>query len=80
MLIARRLRHILQHRQPVLNRPLPVRRHLLPPGEHIIPDVRLLLRSHALPHFRAPPHVVLLLRRQLFEASLILLQPLALFC
>jgi hypothetical protein len=79
MLIARRLRHILQHRQPVLDRPLPVRRHLLPPGEHLILDVRLLLLSHALPHFGAPPHVVLLLRRQLFEASLILLQPLALF-
>jgi hypothetical protein len=79
MLIARRLRHILQHPEPVLDRPLPVRRQLLPPGEHIILDVRLLLRSHALPHFGAPPHVVPLLRRQLLEASLILLQPLALF-
>ncbi len=78
MLIARRLRHVLQHRQPVLDRPLPVRRHLLPPRKNIILDVRLLLWRHLLPHMRTLAHILLLLRRQLVEAPLILLQCLAL--
>ena len=79
MLIARRLRHILQHREPVLDRSLAIRRQLLPPGQHIVLHVRLLLRSHTLPDFGAPAHVVLLRGRELVEASLILLQPLTLF-
>ena len=79
MLIARRLRHILQHREPVLDRSLALRRQLLPTGQHIVLDVRLLLRSHALPDFGAPAHVVLLRGRELVEAPLILLQPLTLF-
>ena len=79
MLIARRLRHILQHCEPVLDRPLAIRRQLLPLGQHIVLDVHLLFRGHALPDFGAPAHIVLLLRRKLVEASLILLQPLTLF-
>src|SRR5712692_1531050 len=75
MLIPRRLRHILQHRQPVLDRPLPVRRQLFPPGQNIILDVRLLLWRHLLPHASALAHLLLLLRWQLPETPLVLPQP-----
>ena len=78
MSVARRLRHILQHAQPVLNGPLPVRRQLLPPGQHIIPNVTLLLRREPLPILCRSLHLLLLLRRQLVELSLIFRQPISL--
>ena len=74
MPIARRLGHILQHAQPVLNGPLPIRRQLLPPGQHIIPNVTLLLRCQPLPIFGRSLHLLLLLWRQLIELSLIVRQ------
>jgi hypothetical protein len=75
VLVSRRLRHILQHPKPVLYCPLPVRRQLFPPRQNIIPDVRLLLWRHLLPHTGALAHILLLLRWQLPELSLVLLQP-----
>lgn len=77
VLVPRRLRHILQYRQPVLYRPLPVWRHLFPPWQNIISDVRLLLWRHLLPHASALAHLLLLLRWQLPETPLVLPQPLS---
>ena len=79
MLISRRLRHILQHAQPLPNRSLAVRGQLLPFRQHIIADVFALFRRHLLPDLRPIAQLLLLLRRQLIETPLILLQFLLLF-
>jgi hypothetical protein len=74
MAVARRFRHIPQHPQPVLDGPLPIRRQLLPLGQHIIPQVTLLIRREPLPILCRTFHILLFLRRQLVELSLIFRQ------
>ena len=54
MLVARRLGHILQHAQTLLNRPPPAIREFLPFRRQIIPNVILLFRRQLLPLVRAP--------------------------
>src|SRR6266699_7310672 len=54
MLVARRLRHILQHAQTLLNRPPPAIREFLPLRRQIIPNVILLFRRQFLPLVSAP--------------------------
>jgi hypothetical protein len=78
-LVARRLRHILQHTQPLLNRLPAVRRHLLPFRQHFITDVVALLRRHPLPDLRSLAQLLLLLWRKLPESLFIPLESLALF-
>ena len=75
-LISRRLRHILEHSQPIPNRLLPVRRHLPPLWQHIIPHVLALLRRHPVPHLRAIPQHLLLRRRQALQPLFVLQNPL----
>src|SRR5438477_4497711 len=53
VLVPRRFRHILQHTQPLLNRPLPVRRKLLPLRRQIIPNVIFLFRRQPAKYFLA---------------------------
>jgi hypothetical protein len=77
MLIARELRHVLKNSQALLNRFLSLRRQIAPVRQHIIFNVIALLGSHLLPHSLAVAHVLLLLRRQLPKASLILEHPLS---
>jgi hypothetical protein len=79
MLIARKLRHVLKNTQALLNRFLPLRRQIAPGRQHLIFDVIALLGSHLLPHSLAVAQVLLLLRRQLPKASLILEHPLSIF-
>ena len=79
MLIARKLGHVLKHAQTLLNRFLSLWRQIAPVGQHFIFDVIALLRRHLLPHVLAVAHVLLLLRRQLPKASLILKNPLPIF-
>jgi hypothetical protein len=74
MPVARRFRHIPQHPQPVLDGPLPIRRQLLPLGQHIIPQVTLLIRREPLPILCRTFHILLFLRWQLVELSLIFRQ------
>jgi hypothetical protein len=71
-LIPRRLRHILQHPQPLLNRLAALRRHLLPFRQHIVAHVIALLRRHLLPHLRALLQLFLLHRRQIPQPLLVL--------
>lgn len=71
MLVARRLWHVLQHAEPLLNRALPVRRKLSPPRQHIIFDVIPLLRRQFLPRLRPVAHLLLLLRRKPVELLLV---------
>jgi hypothetical protein len=54
-------------------------RQISPSRQNVILDVIALLRSHVLPHTAAITHVLLLLRRQLPEALLILQNALPLF-
>lgn len=79
MSIARRFRHVLQHTQALLDSLLPLLRQIPPRRQHVVLDMFALLRRHLLPHPPAFPHVLLLLRRQLPEALLILYHPLAVF-
>lgn len=79
MLITRELRHVLQYAQALFNRFLSLRRQIAPVRQHIIFNVIALLGSHLLPHSLAVAHVLLLLRRQLPKASLILKHPLSIF-
>src|SRR5882724_3435870 len=58
MLIPRRLRHVLQYTQTLLNRTLPLRRQLLPLRHHIVLDVILLFRRHPVPVPRALLHLL----------------------
>jgi hypothetical protein len=70
--VARGLRHVLQHAQPLLNGPLPVRRQLLPPRQHVIFDVVSLPWRKLLPILSSSFHILLSLGRQLIELPLIL--------
>src|SRR5260370_38379900 len=56
MLIARRLRHVLEHAQSLLDRPLAVRRQLPPPRQDILLNVLALLRSKSAPPLRSLLH------------------------
>jgi hypothetical protein len=75
-LIARRLRHILQHPQSLLNRLAALRWHLLPFRQHIIAHVIALLRRHPLPDLRALLQLFLLHWRQIPQPLLVLRKPL----
>jgi hypothetical protein len=79
MFIARKFGHVLKNSQALLNRFLPLRRQIAPVRQHIIFNVIALLGSHLLPHSLPVAHVLLLLRRQLPKASLILEHPLSIF-
>jgi hypothetical protein len=79
MLVARKLRHVLEHAETLLDGFLPLWRQIAPSGQYIILNVIALLRGHLLPHPLAVAHVLLLLRRQLAKASLILEDALSIF-
>jgi hypothetical protein len=79
VLVARKLRHVLQHAQTLFDGFLTLRRQITPGRQHVIFDVIPLLRRHLLPHSLAVTQVLLLLRRQLPKALLILKHPLSLF-
>jgi hypothetical protein len=79
MFIARKLRHVLENAQTLLNRFLSLWRQIAPVRQHVIFNVIPLLRGHLLPDPLAVAHVLLLLRRQLPKALLILQHPLSLF-
>ena len=79
MLVARELRHILENAQTLLDGFLSLRRQSAPIRQHFIFNVIALLLGHLLPDPLAVAHVLLLLRRQLPKALLILQHPLLLF-
>src|SRR3984893_12634662 len=79
MLVARVLRHVLEHAQALLDGFLSLWRQSAPARQHFIFNVIALLRGHLLPHPLAIAHVLLLLRRQLPKALLILEHPLSVF-
>jgi hypothetical protein len=79
MLIARELRHVLENAEALLDGLFSLWRQITPVGQHFIFDVIALLRRHLLPDAFAVAQVLLLLRRQLPKASLILEYPLSLF-
>jgi hypothetical protein len=79
MLVARELRHVLENAQTLLDGFLSLRRQIAPRWQHFIFNVIALLRRHLLPYPLAVAHVLLLLRRQLPKALLILEHPLSLF-
>ena len=79
MLVACKLRHVLENAQPLLDSLLSLWRQVAPVRQHFIFNVIALLRRHLLPHPLAVAHVLLLLRRQLPKALLILKHPLAFF-
>ncbi len=72
MLIARRLRHILQHAQSLLDRPLAVWRHLLPLWQDTSLDVLALFRRQPVPHLRALLQFLSLRRRQSLQTPVVL--------
>jgi len=69
--VARGLRHILQHAEPLLNGSLPVPGQLLPLWQHVIPNVVSLPWRKLLPILSSSFHILLSLRRQLIELPLI---------
>ena len=79
MLVARVLRHVLEHAQTLLDGFLSLWRQSAPARQHFIFNVIALLRCHLLPHSLAVTHVLLLLRRQLPKALFILEHPLSIF-
>jgi hypothetical protein len=79
MLVARELRHILEHAQTLFNGLLPLGRQITPGWQYVIFNVIALLRRHLLPHPLTVAHILLLLRRQLPKALLILEHSLSLF-
>ena len=79
MLVARKLRHILENAQTLLNGFLSLWRQIAPVRQHFIFNVIALLLRHLLPDALAVAHILLLLRRQLPKALLILEHPLSLF-
>jgi hypothetical protein len=79
MLIASELGHVLENAQALLNGFLSLWRQIAPRWQHFIFNVIALLLRHLLPHTLAVAHVLLLLRRQLAKALLILEHPLSLF-
>ena|SRR5690242_8408534 len=72
MLIARRLRHILQYAQPLSDSSLPIGWQLLPLRQHIIFYVRLLLRGQPFPILICLLDFYPLLRRHAIELFTIL--------
>ncbi len=78
MLVARRLGHILQHAQTLLNRPPPAIRQLLPLRRQIIPNVILLFRRQFLPLVSAPIQFLSVRRREV-PLLVIVLDDLSLF-
>jgi hypothetical protein len=79
MLISRELRHVLEHTQTLLDGFLSLWRQIAPRGQHVIFNMIALLRRHLLPHPLAVAHILLLLRRQLPKALLVLEHSLSLF-
>lgn len=79
VLVTRRLGHVLKNAQALLDGFLALGRHVAPIGQYFILNVVALLRRHLLPDAVAVAHILLLLRRQLPEALLILDHALALF-
>jgi len=79
MLVARELGHILENAQTLLDGFLSLWRQIAPIRQHVILNVIALLRRHLLPDTLAVAQVLLLLRRQLAKASLILEDALSLF-
>ena len=79
MLIASELGHVLENAQTLLDSFLSLRRQIAPSRQHFIFNVIALLRRHLLPDALAVAHILLLLRRQLPKALLILEHPLSLF-
>jgi hypothetical protein len=79
MLIACELGHVLENAQTLLDSFLSLRRQIAPGRQHFIFNVIALLLRHLLPDPLAVAHVLLLLRRQLPKALLILEHPLSLF-
>jgi hypothetical protein len=71
------LRHVLEHAQTLLDCFLALWRHVAPGRQNFILDMVALMRRHLLPDAIPVAHVLLLLRRQLPEALLILHHPLA---
>src|SRR5260370_335702 len=78
MLVARRLRHVLQHAQSLLDRALGVRGHLLPLRQDITADVLALFRRQLIPHLRALLQFLPLCWRQFLQPPIVL-QDLLLF-
>src|SRR5260370_11949949 len=72
MLVPRGPRHILQDAQPLLNRALPVRRKLLPLRQDIAVNVVALLRRQPASIGSCLSHLLLLSRRQLLIALVVL--------
>ena len=72
MLVAGKLRHVLENAQPLLDSFLSLWRQVAPVRQHFIFNVIALLLRHLLPDPLAVAHVLLLLRRQLPKALLIL--------
>src|SRR5919109_216825 len=73
MLVARRLRHVLQHAQALPDGSLPVGRHLLPLRKHFILDVTLLLWRELPPGASVVSNLLLFLGRQPIEPFVVLL-------
>jgi hypothetical protein len=72
MLVSRGLRHILQYTQPLLNRPLPIRRKLLPLRQDIALNVVALLGRQLTPIGSGLSHLLLLSRWQLLKVLVVL--------
>jgi len=79
VLVPCKLRHVLENAQTLLDGFLSFWRQVAPGRQYLIFNVIALLRRHLLPHPLAVAHVLLLLRRQLPKALLILKHSLALF-
>src|ERR1700676_5331848 len=79
MLVARELGHVLKNAETLLDGFLSLWRQIAPVRQHLIFNVIPLLRRHLLPHPFAVAQVLLLLRRQLPKASLILEDALSIF-
>src|SRR5262249_49535155 len=73
VLVARRLRHVLEHIQAAANGALAIRGKLLVLRSDIVLDVLPLLWGHAAPDALAVSELLLLLRREPAELLLILL-------
>jgi len=79
VLVPCKLRHVLENAQTLLDGFLSFWRQIAPGWQHVIFNMITLLRRHLLPYPLAVAHVLLLLRRQLPKALLILEHPLSLF-
>src|SRR5467141_2076550 len=77
-MVARGLRHILQHAQPLLNRLPALLRQLLPLRQDIITDVLALFRPQPAPHLRALLQFLPLFGWQVLQPSIVFQDPLPL--